>query len=38
MNAHICNLIHNNIFKNINVLHVLDLTGPSPGITLIGVV
>jgi hypothetical protein len=33
--AHKCHLIHNNIFKNIELLHVLDLPA---GSTLIGVV
>jgi hypothetical protein len=27
-----CHLIHNNIFKNTELQHVSDLTGPSPGL------
>jgi len=33
--THNCHLIHNNIFKNIKLLHVADRTGPSSGSTLI---
>jgi len=36
-NANKCHLIHNNIYKNTKLLHVLDLTGPPPGNTLTGV-
>ena len=36
-NAHNCHLIHNNIFKNTKILHVLDLTGPPSGNTFTGV-
>jgi len=34
-NAHNCHLIHNNIFKDIKILHVADRTGPSSESTLI---
>jgi len=37
-NAHNCHLIHNNIFQNIELLHVLDLIGPSSAETLVDVV
>jgi len=30
-NTHNCHVIHNNIFKNIRLLHVSDRTGPSSG-------
>lgn len=36
--AHNCHLMHNDIFKNIKLLHVADLTGPSSESTLIVVV
>ena len=32
-----CHLIHNNFFKNIELLQVLDLTGPLSGNTFTGV-
>jgi hypothetical protein len=37
-NAHNCHLIHNNIFKDIKILHVAYLTGPPSESTLIIVV
>jgi len=37
-NAHNCHLIHSNIFKDIKIVHVADLTGPSSESSLIIVV
>ena len=37
-NARSCHLIHSKIFKNIKLVHVSDLSGPSSKSTLIGVV
>jgi len=36
-NAYNCHVIYNSIFKNIELLHVLDLTGPSSEETLVDV-